>query len=93
MLLGEAGNGKTRELEWIAARFCEEAALSENFPKPILVNLKVYLDETMEEMALAMGIAVGEEKNLFWIIDGFDEIAGVHKQSFWIHQQAGPDFL
>lgn len=82
VLLGEAGNGKTRELEWIAARFCEEAALSEHVPKPILVNLKVYLDETMEELALAMGVDAGDEKNLFWIIDGFDEIAGVNKQSF-----------
>ena len=78
VLLGEAGSGKTTELQWVAACYSENKEL----PRPVLLTLKTYVDETMEGLAQKQGFAVEEEKELLFIIDGFDEISGACRQSF-----------
>lgn len=78
VLLGEAGNGKSTELLWVAARFGADPAL----PRPVLLTLKTYMDETIEKLAEKQGCFIEEEQELFFLIDGFDEISGGNRQNF-----------
>ncbi len=78
VLLGEAGNGKSTELQWTAAYYSEHP----NLPRPVYLTLKTYMDETIENLAKKQGFFIEEEQELFFLIDGFDEISGGNKQNF-----------
>ncbi len=78
VVLGEAGNGKTTELKWVAAYYSERKEL----PRPALLTLKTYMNETLEELAVKQGCFTENENGLFFIIDGFDEISGENRQNF-----------
>lgn len=78
ILLGEAGNGKSTELQWTAAFYSENSGL----PRPVYLTLKTYIDETIENLAKKQGFSIEEEHELFFLIDGFDEISGGNKQNF-----------
>lgn len=78
IVLGEAGNGKTTELYWTAAYYSERKEL----PRPVVLTLKTYMDETLEELAVKQGCWIENENRLFFIIDGFDETAGGNRQNF-----------
>lgn len=78
ILLGEAGNGKSTELQWTAAFYSENSDL----PRPVYLTLKTYIDETIENLAKKQGFFIEEEHELFFLIDGFDEISGGNKQNF-----------
>ncbi len=77
VLLGDAGGGKTTELQRIATEFSREDTL----PPVILLTLREYTDETFEELiAAAGGVPYNSER--LYIIDGFDEITGECKKLF-----------
>ncbi len=78
ILLGEAGNGKSTELQWTAAFYSENSDL----PRPVYLTLKTYIDETIEDLAKKHGFFIEKEHELFFLIDGFDEISGGNKQNF-----------
>ena len=78
VLLGEAGCGKTQELQWIEICCYKDA----NLPRAVRIPLRTYSDESMAQLARQHGVEPEEQENLFFLIDGFDEIAGVHKQNF-----------
>ena len=78
VLLGEAGCGKTRELQWIEFCCYKDADL----PRTVRIPLRTYSDESMVQLAGQHDVKPEEQENLFFLIDGFDEIAGVHKQNF-----------
>lgn len=78
VLLGEAGNGKSTELQWTAAFYSENPDL----PRPVYLTLKTYMDETIENLGKKHGFFIEGEHELFFLIDGFDEISGENKQNF-----------
>ena len=78
VLLGEAGCGKTQELQWIELCCYKDADL----PRAVRIPLRTYSNESMAQLAGQHGVEPGEQENLIFLIDGFDEIAGVHKQNF-----------
>ena len=78
VLLGEAGCGKTQELQWM--EFC--CYKDVNLPRAVRIPLRTYSDESMAELARQRGVEPENQENLLFLIDGFDEIAGVHKQNF-----------
>ena len=77
-LLGEAGCGKTQELQWIEYCCYKDA----NLPRTVRIRLRTYTNESMIQLAEQYGVEPENRENLLFLIDGFDEIAGVHKQNF-----------
>lgn len=71
-LLGEAGCGKTQELQWIEYCCYKDA----NLPRTVRIRLRTYTNESMIQLAEQYGVEPEKRENLLFLIDGFDEIAG-----------------
>ena len=69
VLLGEAGCGKTQELQWM--EFC--CYKDVNLPRAVRIPLRTYSDESMAELARQRGVEPENQENLLFLIDGFDE--------------------
>lgn len=80
ILLGDAGGGKTTELGRLAAVYSRNPGL----PIPVLVTLKEYMNQSIEELAGDRKLPKDKSRR-FFIIDGFDEITGECKNNFLKH--------
>ena len=71
VLLGQAGAGKTTELEKLAQVLCKQ-----NTP-PVFISLNIYSNETIEEL-ITQWISDYKIENSVLILDGYDEIADIN---------------
>ena len=71
VLLGQAGAGKTTELEKLAQVLCKQ-----NTP-PVFISLNTYSNETIEEL-ITQWISDYKIENSVLVLDGYDEIADIN---------------
>lgn len=76
ILIGEAGTGKTIELQYLA-----HVLYKKDFLFPVFISLNSYVDETVDELIPTEYKEVSIDKLVF-IFDGFDEIESKNLNTF-----------
>ena len=77
VILGDAGSGKTEELNYLANYYSDD----KNRLYPIKIELRNYVDQDIEKFIPKEYMKLKDE-NLILLLDGFDEIESKNKLTF-----------